>query len=136
MHDVAERDYFTREVAPHLGDDVEYLGEVTHEEKVRLLQGARCTLFPIAWEEPFGLVMIESMACGTPVAAVRRGAVPEVIDDGVSGVVVDDVGGLAEAVMRADAIAPEACREHVEEHFSDRQMVRRYLDAYRLLLAP
>jgi glycosyltransferase involved in cell wall biosynthesis len=80
--------------------------------------------------------MIESMACGTPVAAVRRGAVPEVIDDGVSGVVVDDVGGLAEAVMRADAIAPEACREHVEEHFSDRQMVRRYLDAYRLLLAP
>ena len=136
MHEVAEREYFTREIAPHLGDGVEYLGEVTHEEKVRLLQGARCTLFPIEWEEPFGLVMIESMACGTPVAAVRRGAVPEVIDDGVSGIVVDDVADLADAVARADAIAPEACREHVEEHFSDRRMVRRYLDAYRLLLAP
>jgi glycosyltransferase involved in cell wall biosynthesis len=136
MHEVAERDYFRREIAPYLGDGVEYLGEVTHEEKVRLLQGARCTLFPIEWEEPFGLVMIESMACGTPVAAVRRGAVPEVIDDGVSGVVVDDVADLAEAVSRADAIEPTACREHVEEHFSDRRMVRRYLDAYRLLLTP
>jgi glycosyltransferase involved in cell wall biosynthesis len=69
-------------VEPHLVDGIEYLGEVTHGEKVELLQNARATLFPIEWEEPFGLVMIESMACGTPVIATRWGAVPEVIDDG------------------------------------------------------
>src|SRR5207245_3209610 len=85
-----EREYFDEFVRPHLSAQIEYLGEVTHGEKVELLQDARATLFPIEWEEPFGLVMIESMACGTPVVATRYGAVPEVIDEGVSGIVVDD----------------------------------------------
>ena len=76
-----ERQYFDEFVAPHLSDQIEYMGEVTHGEKVELLQNARATLFPIEWEEPFGLVMIESMACGTPVIATRWGAVPEVIED-------------------------------------------------------
>ena len=135
MHDVAEREYFQREVAPYLGDEVEYLGEVSHEEKVRLLQRARCTLFPIAWEEPFGLVMIESMACGTPVVATRRGAVPEVIGDGgAGGIVVDGVEGMAAAVAVADTIDPASCRTYAEEHFSERRMVRSYLDAYTILL--
>ena len=78
-----ERQYFAEFVEPHLGHGgIEYLGEVTHGEKVELLQDARATLFPIEWEEPFGLVMIESMACGTPVIATRHGAVPEVIEHG------------------------------------------------------
>jgi glycosyltransferase involved in cell wall biosynthesis len=135
MHDPHEREYFQREIAPHLGDDVEYLGEVSHEEKVRLLQRARCTLFPIAWEEPFGLVMIESMACGTPVVGTRFGAVPEVIgDSGEGGIVVDDLAGMAAAVAVADTIDPATCRSYVEERFSERRMVRSYLDAFNLLL--
>ena len=77
-----EQQYFDAYVRPHLNDRIEYLGEVSHGEKVELLQHARATLFPINWEEPFGLVMIESMACGTPVVATRRGAVPEVIERG------------------------------------------------------
>jgi len=135
MHDQLEREYFQREIAPHLGDDVEYLGEVSHEEKVRLLQRARCTLFPIAWEEPFGLVMIESMACGTPVVATRFGAVPEVIgDSGEGGIVVDHLAGMAAAVAVADTIDPATCRSYAESHFSERRMIRSYLDAFTLLL--
>ena len=85
-----EKEYFAEFVEPHLGNGIEYLGEVNHGAKVELLQNARATLFPIEWEEPFGLVMIESMACGTPVIATRHGAVPEVIEeDGRGGLVVD-----------------------------------------------
>jgi glycosyltransferase involved in cell wall biosynthesis len=134
MHEMPEREYFASHVAPHLSDQIEYLGEVTHEEKVRLLQNARCTLFPIDWEEPFGLVMIESMACGTPVVALRRGAVPEVIADGESGIIVDDVSAFPAAIEAADRLDPGACRDWVETHFSDRRMVRRYLEAYAALL--
>ena len=86
----AEQEYFDALVRPHLGGDREYVGEVSHGEKVELLQHARATLFPISWQEPFGLVMIESMACGTPVIATRWGAVPEVIDHGRTGIIVDD----------------------------------------------
>src|SRR6478672_5864615 len=119
MHEADERAYFSREIAPHLSDRIEYLGEVSHEDKVRLLQRARCTLFPIAWEEPFGLVMIESMACGTPVVATRWGAVPEVIGDGgEGGIVVDDLEAMVGAVAAADEIDPAACRAYAEERFS------------------
>ena len=86
-----EREYYEEFIQPHLGNGIEYLGEVTHGEKVELLQNARVTLFPIEWEEPFGLVMIESMACGTPVIATRWGAVPEVIEeDSRGGIIVDN----------------------------------------------
>ena len=91
---------------PHLSDEIEYLGEVTHGEKVELLQDARATLFPIEWEEPFGLVMIESMACGTPVIATRWGAVPEVIEHGRSGIIVDDYRQMAAALEEADGLDP------------------------------
>ena len=113
-----ERQYFDELVRPHLSSTIEYVGEVTHGEKVHLLQHARATLFPIEWDEPFGLVMIESMACGTPVIATRFGAVPEVIDDGVSGVIVDRWQDMAGALERADAIDPYAQRRAVEERFS------------------
>ena len=91
-----EREYYEEFIQPHLGNGIEYLGEVTHGEKVELLQNARVTLFPIEWEEPFGLVMIESMACGTPVIATRWGAVPEVIEeDSRGGIVVDNYRQIA-----------------------------------------
>jgi glycosyltransferase involved in cell wall biosynthesis len=134
MHEADERAYFSREIAPHLSDRIEYLGEVAHEDKVRLLQRARCTLFPIDWEEPFGLVMLESMACGTPVVAMRRGAVSEVIAPGASGVIVDRLEDFPGAVAQADAIEPGSCRDHVESNFSEVRMVRSYLDAFAAIL--
>ena len=107
-----------------LGDDIEYLGETSHATKVDLLQNARATLFPIDWEEPFGLVMIESMACGTPVIATRRGAVPEVVEHGRSGIIVDDYREMVAAIAEADKIEPLECRRSAEEHFSAERMVR------------
>ena len=92
------------------------------------------TLFPIEWEEPFGLVMIESMACGTPVIATRRGAVPEVIADGRSGIVVDEYTQMPAAIEAADALDPWDCRAFVEERFSRGRMVEDYVDAYRAVL--
>jgi glycosyltransferase involved in cell wall biosynthesis len=130
-----ERQYFAEFVEPHLGNGIEYLGEVSHGEKVELLQDARATLFPIEWEEPFGLVMIESMACGTPVIATRHGAVPEVIDDGRSGIIVESTREMAGALERADELDPMECRGYVEERFAPERMVGDYVDAYRAALA-
>ncbi len=135
MREPAEREYFETYVAPHLGDGIEYLGETSHGKKVALLQNARATLFPIEWEEPFGLVMIESMACGTPVIATRWGAVPEVIEHGRSGVIVDDYREMADALPDADRIELMECRRSVEERFSSARMVRDYEDAYAAVLA-
>ncbi len=126
-----EEQYFEQFVAPHLGPQIEYLGEVTHGEKVELLQNARATLFPIEWEEPFGLVMIESMACGTPVIATRRGAVPEVIEHGVSGIIVDDYRIMPAALEEADALDPWQCRRYAERCFAPERMVADYLRAFR-----
>jgi glycosyltransferase involved in cell wall biosynthesis len=119
----AEIEYFENYVRPHLSGDIEYLGEVTH--------GAKVELFPIEWEEPFGLVMIESMACGTPVVATRYGAVPEVIEDGVSGIIVDDPRDMVGALERADGLDPLEIRRICEERFAPERMVADYLAAYR-----
>ena len=127
-----EQDYFESFVEPHLGvHGIEYLGEVSHGMKVELLQDARATLFPIDWEEPFGLVMIESMACGTPVIATNRGAVPEVIEHGRSGIIVDTYREMGAALEAADALDPLECRRYVEERFSPERMVDDYVRAYR-----
>jgi glycosyltransferase involved in cell wall biosynthesis len=131
-----ELEYFAEFVEPHLGPthQIEYLGEVNHGQKVELLQDARATLFPIEWEEPFGLVMIESMACGTPVIATRWGAVPEVIDHGRSGIIVDDYRRMAAALEDADRLEPLECRRYVEERFVPERMVDDYVRAYRQVL--
>jgi len=129
-----ERAYFDEHVRPHLDGEVEFLGEVAHRDKVELLRKARATLFPIDWEEPFGLVMIESMACGTPVIASRRGSVPEVIQDGVDGIIVDDWSGIDDALERATKLDPEAMRRSVEERFAPERMVAGYVAAYEAAL--
>jgi len=135
MQEPKEREYVHELVEPYLSDEIEYLGEVTHGEKVELLQNARVTLFPIEWEEPFGLVMIESMACGTPVIATRWGAVPEVIEDGRSGIIVDHYRDIPGALEAADALDPLELRRYVEEEFSPEHMVRDYLGAYGKAIA-
>ena len=130
-----EQQYFNDLVRPHLNAQIEYLGEVTHGEKVELLQNARATLFPIDWEEPFGLVMIESMACGTPVIATRHGAVPEVIEHGRTGIIVDDYRLMPAALDDVDKIDPLECRRYAEERFSPERMVADYVEAYRTAIA-
>jgi glycosyltransferase involved in cell wall biosynthesis len=130
MREPKEKEYFAEFVEPHLGNGIEYLGEVNHGTKVELLQNARVTLFPIEWEEPFGLVMIESMACGTPVIATRRGAVPEVIQDGRGGVVVDSWRDIPGALERAGEIDSRDCRRYAEERFAPERMVGDYVRAY------
>jgi glycosyltransferase involved in cell wall biosynthesis len=131
-----ERQYFAEFIEPHLGHGgIEYLGEVTHGQKVELLQDARATLFPIEWEEPFGLVMIESMACGTPVIATSHGAVPEVIEHGVSGIIVDNYRQMAAALEEAAALDPIECRRYVEERFAPERMVGDYERTYREAIA-
>ena len=134
MREPLEREYFEEHVAPYLGDGIEYLGETSHGKKVALLQNARATLFPIEWEEPFGLVMIESLACGTPVIATRWGAVPEVIEEGRSGVIVDDYRQMIAALADADRLEPVECRLSAEERFSAERMVQDYEAAYTAML--
>jgi glycosyltransferase involved in cell wall biosynthesis len=131
----AEQQYFDAFVRPHLNADREYVGEVSHGEKVELLQHARATLFPISWEEPFGLVMIESMACGTPVIATRYGAVPEVVDHGRTGIIVNGWREMEDVFEEADALDSNVLRREVEERFTPQRMVADYLAAYESALA-
>jgi glycosyltransferase involved in cell wall biosynthesis len=132
MREPKEREYWEQFVEPHLGDGIEWLGEVSHGEKVELLQHARATLFPIEWEEPFGLVMIESMACGTPVIATNRGAVGEVVEHGRSGIIVEDYRIMGSALEEADRLDSRELRRFVEERFSPLRMVHDYVKAYEL----
>jgi glycosyltransferase involved in cell wall biosynthesis len=130
-----ERSYWADRVEPILGDDVEVRGEVSHEEKAELLSRAAALLFPIQWAEPFGLVMTEAMACGTPVIAWRNGSVPEVVTDGETGFIVDSVEEMAAAVGRLGGLDPRAMRAWVQERFSAEAMVAGYERAYQRALA-
>ncbi len=133
--DPADQDYFEREIEPLLvADHVDFIGEIGPEEKNDFLGHARALLFPIDWAEPFGLVMIEAMACGTPVIAFRSGSVPEVIDDGVTGFIVDDIDSAVDAVGRLDGFDRAACRARFEERFSVERMARDYVRVYEQLI--
>lgn len=123
------REYWERRVRPQLGSDIEYVGELDLAGKNELLAGARALLFPIQWEEPFGLIMIEAMACGVPVLAFARGSVPEVVADGVSGWICSDVGEMAHRAATLD-LEPSLCRAYVERHFSVERMVDEYIGVY------
>ena len=128
--------WFDRNIKPHLdGERVSYLGSVNDVQKNKLLGRALALLMPIQWEEPFGIVMTEAMACGTPVLGLARGAVPEVIEHGVTGFVSDDVTGLVEAVSRLGEIDRASCRSRVERLFSDAAVTEAYLAVYRDMVA-
>ena len=128
-----EHQFFDKEIAPHLSEDITYAGEVPHEEKVELLANARCLLFPIRWNEPFGLVMLESMACGTPVLAFREGAAPEVVEHGVTGFLCDDENDMAESIDRVDSLNRADCRAAVEGYFSLQRCVDEHLELFEAL---
>jgi len=126
--------YFNEVIKPQLNDSVKYCGFVSRDELVREYGGAKALLAPITWEEPFGLVFTEAMACGTPVIAFRRGSVPELIVDGVTGFIVDTIEEMAEAIKKIDTIDRKACREHVLNKFSNQSMINGYNEALSKLI--
>lgn len=133
--DHVDRDYFEAEIRPLFDvGDVEYIGEIGDMEKAEFLSGALALLVPIDWPEPFGLVMIEAMACGTPVIAFNRGSVPEVVEDGVTGFIVEDEVSAVAAVNRLPQLSREMVRKRFEERFTARRMATEYLDVYHGLI--
>jgi glycosyltransferase involved in cell wall biosynthesis len=132
--DAADQAYFTREIEPLLDHPlIDYVGEIPESEKLAFLGDALCLLFPIDWPEPFGLAMIEAMACGTPVIARPCGSVSEIVRDGVTGFIAETVDDLTAAVKRIDVIDRAACRRHVEERFTAAVMAEGYEAVYRRL---
>ncbi len=129
--DRAELDYFEERIRPLLArPHVEFVGEIGEAQKAEFLSGAHALLFPIDWPEPFGLAMVEAMACGTPVVAFEGGAVREVVEDGATGFVVRDVAGAVAAVARLPGLSRAAVRRRFEERFTARRMARDYLGLY------
>jgi len=131
-----DRPYFDKEIAHLLNDDrVKYIGEVTGKEKAELYSSAIATLCPIDFEEPFGLVLAESLASGTPVMAFRRGAVPEVISDGETGIVGDTVEELVNRFAEIKGMDSATCRKRVESLFSKESMTKKYQEVYKQIIA-
>ncbi|HLJ94315.1 MAG TPA: glycosyltransferase family 4 protein, partial [Gemmataceae bacterium] len=133
----ADRDYYHTTIEPLVRDSkalVEFVGEVGGRDKDEFLGNAYALLFPINWPEPFGLVMIEAMACGTPVIAYRRGSVPEIMEDGVTGWIVEQVDEAAKAVERVATLSRRRCRQVFEKRFMAARMVRDYVRIYCRLI--
>jgi glycosyltransferase involved in cell wall biosynthesis len=134
--DPADQVYFDRQIQPLLDHPlIEYVGEITEAQKGPFLGGAMALLFPIDWPEPFGLVMIESMACGTPVVAIRGGSVPEILEHGVTGFICDELEQAIDATRRASMLDRRACRRAFERRFTARRMAEEYIQLYRRLAA-
>ncbi len=127
--------YYAAAIKPRVdGRDVVFWGEADHRAKRELYARAACVLMPICWEEPFGLVMVEAMACGTPVIAFARGAAPEIVMDGETGFLVRDVDSMLGALRKIDTIDPYRCRQHVQANFDVRVMAEGYLSLYRRIM--
>jgi glycosyltransferase involved in cell wall biosynthesis len=134
--DAVDRDYFETEIRPLLNDPlIEFIGEIGEDEKNEFLGNALSVLFPIDWPEPFGLVMIEAMACGTPTIAYRNGSVPEVLEDTKTGFIVDNLQDAVNAVDRISLLSRRTCREVFERRFSASRMAFDYLAIYKALLS-
>jgi glycosyltransferase involved in cell wall biosynthesis len=130
----AEQRYFDEEVQPRLGGGIAYVGEIDLHERVRLLHGAHALINPLAWDEPFGLVMAEAMACGVPVIATPRGSVPEIVLPGQTGWIAETVHDMAAAVERCSEIDPRECRAVAELHYSPERMVGDYVGAFHAVI--
>jgi glycosyltransferase involved in cell wall biosynthesis len=132
--DRADSEYFEEKIRPLLSQPhVDFIGEIGDSQKAEFLSGAHALLFPIGWPEPFGLVMIEAMACGVPVVAYNHGSVPEVIDEGLTGFVVDDIEGAVRAVGRLPELSRPAVRRRFEERFTARRMAEDHVALYAQL---
>ena len=129
----AADDYYEEVMKPILSSEKQiiYIGEVDNAQKKLWYSHAKATLFPIQWGEPFGLVLIESMACGTPVLAFNKGSVPEIVVHGKTGFVVDSIDSMIEAVKRIELIKPSVCRNHIKNNFSIASMAGKYSELYQ-----
>jgi glycosyltransferase involved in cell wall biosynthesis len=134
--DKADQEYFETVLEPMMNSsDIEFIGEIAYPEKNEFLGNAAAMLFPISWPEPFGIVMIEAAACGTPVIAYPFGSVPEVIADGVSGYIVSDQTAAVEAVKNIDKLDRKKVRKHFEQHFTADRMALDYLKIYERIVS-
>jgi glycosyltransferase involved in cell wall biosynthesis len=134
--DRVDREYYECKIKPLLDNpDIEYIGEINEGQKSEFLGNAYASLFPIDWPEPFGLSMIEAMACGTPSIAFNCGSVPEVIHHGVSGLIVNDMQEAAEAVSQISTLSRAACRREFETRFTAARMARDYVKLYETILS-
>lgn len=130
--DITDQAYFDANIKPLIdGEQIQFIGEVNHEQKNEFLGNASALLMPIQWDEPFGLVTVEAFACGTPVIALKRGALPEVIKDGEVGFLCDTVDQMIERVGDLPKINRQACRDYVEERFTARRMAESYVNIYK-----
>ncbi len=134
--DRADIDYHESTIKPMLGPDADLIGEIDDRNKPEFLSGAKALLMPIDWPEPFGLVMIEAMACGTPVIAYGHGSVPEIIEDGVTGFIVSSEEAAVAALRRIDDLSRTRIRAEFERRFTARRMAEDYLDTYERLMVP
>ncbi len=136
VHEEEERSYFDQHIMPYLSSDIQFIGELGHwsEDKMRLFSKAKGYLYPIQWEEPFGITMAEAMACGTPVVTFKRGAAPEIVEHGVTGFVVETMDEFIEAAQHVGEIEPQKCRERVEKMFTAQTMVDGYERVYKRVL--
>ena len=136
VHEEAERTYFDQYIKPYLSGNISCIGQLGHwsEEKMRLFSRAKAYLYPIQWDEPFGITMAEAIACGTPVVTFKKGAAPEVIAHGITGFVVETMEEFIEALEHIDEISPQACRNRAESMFTSSAMVDNYERAYLKIL--
>lgn len=133
--DKIDMDYYNEKIRSHInGKQIQFFGELENDQRVNLFKDAKATLFPITWEEPFGLVMTESMATGTPVIANRRGSVPEVIKNGKTGFIVNNINQMTKAVAKISQIDRKTCRKHVQDNFDIKHMLDGYEKVYRELV--
>jgi glycosyltransferase involved in cell wall biosynthesis len=130
-----DQPYFREYIEPRLSSRIQWIGEVDEERRNELMSKALCYLHPVTWREPFGLVLIEAMACGAPVIAFNRGSIPEVVKHGITGYVVEDIDAMVDAIDTIKTISRAACREHALTNFNDKRMTDGYLAVYEKILA-
>jgi glycosyltransferase involved in cell wall biosynthesis len=133
LREEKEKEYFAEKVKPYLNDRIQYIGELAEERK-KYFMSAQAFLNPIQWDEPFGLVLVEAMACGTPVVSFNRGSIPEIVKDGVTGFVVDTFDDFLDSIKRVNELKPKDLREYVNSNFSSEAMVNGYERVYENIL--
>lgn len=133
--DPVDEDYFEQIIEPLIdGEQISFIGEVDHIGKVNLLKNARALLSPLQWDEPFGIVNVEALACGTPVITINRGSMPEIIINGKVGFLCSNIDEMIECAANIDTISRKACRSHAEQYFTARRMAEHYVQIYKTLL--